>query len=106
MNKKEKVLLLIVVMCFIGLFVKSYFIDGVKDLEDQDKIFKSDVIEAIDQKYNQQIIKYRLIDITTERKEKSIRYTGKIRKYLFGLLPYSDIKIQIDYDLEEIKNEG
>jgi len=106
MNNKEKVLLIIIIIGFIGLFSKSYFLDEVKGLKGQDKIFKEDVIESIDQAYNQDIIKYRLIDIKTERKEEAIRYTGKIRKYLFGVLPYSDIKIQIDYALEEVKDEG
>ena len=98
MNKKEKVLLLIVIIGFVALFSKSYFLDEVTDLEGQDLVFKNDVIKSIEQTCNQCIVKYRLIDISTEEREETIRYTGKIRKYLFGFLPYTTMKIQIDYD--------
>lgn len=106
MNNKEKVLLIIIIIGFIGLFSKSYFLDEVKGLEGQDLVFKNDVTRSIEQTFNQRVIKYRLIDISTEERKETIRYTGKIRKYLFGFLPYSNIKIQIDYDLEAIKDEG
>lgn len=106
MNKKEKVLLLIIIIGFIALFTKSYFLDEVTDLEGQDLIFKNDVVQSIEQTFDQGIIKYRLIEISTDERQETIRYTGKIRKYLFGFLPYSTLKIQIDYDLEAIKNEG
>lgn len=106
MNNKEKVLLLIIIIGFIGLFSKSYFIDEVTSLEGQDLVFKNDVTQSVEQTFKQSIIKYRLVDLSKEKREKTIRYTGKIRKYLFGFLPYSTIKIQIDYDLEAIKNES
>jgi|GEM_PF-4215970 len=106
MNNKEKVLLLIIIIAFIGLFSKSYFLDEVTGLKGRDLVFKNDVTQSIEQTFNQDIIKYRLVDLSKEEREKTIRYTGKIRKYLFGFLPYSTIKIQIDYDLEAIKNES
>lgn len=106
MNNKEKVLLLIIIIGFLLLFTKSFFLDEVKNLEGQDLVFKQDVSQSIEQTFNQGIIKYRLIEISKEKKEDTIRYTGKIRKYLFGFLPYSNIKIKIDYDLEAIKDES
>lgn len=106
MNKKEKVLLLIIIIGFIALFTKSYFLDEVTGLEGQDLVFKNDVVQSIEQAFDQRVIKYRLIDISTEKREETIRYTGKIRKYLFGFLPYSSMNIQIDYDLEAIKDES
>ncbi|HKL43086.1 MAG TPA: hypothetical protein VJ962_10950 [Clostridia bacterium] len=106
MNKREKVLLLIIIIGFIALFSKSYFLDEVTGLEGQDQVFKNDVNQSIEQTFNQGIIRYRLIDFSTEKREQTIRYTGKIRKYLFGFLPYTTMKIQIDYDLEAIKDES
>ena len=106
MNNKEKVLLIIIVIGFVGLFSKSYFLDEIRGLEGQDQVFKNDVQQSIEQTFNQGIIRYRLIDFSKEKKEKTVRYTGKIRKYLFGFLPYTSIKIQIDYDLEAIKDES
>ena len=106
MNKREKVLLLIIIIGFIALFSKSYFLDEVTGLEGQDQVFKNDVNQSIEQTFNQGIIRYRLIDFSTEKREQKIRYTGKIRKYLFGFLPYTTMKIQIDYDLEAIKDES
>src|SRR6056297_4161344 len=103
MNKREKVLLLIIIIGFIALFSKSFFLDEVTGLEGQDQVFKNDVNQSIEQTFNQGIIRYRLIDFSTEKREQTIRYTGKIRKYLFGFLPYTTMKIQIDYDLEAIK---
>jgi len=106
MNNKEKILLLIILLAVIGLFSKSYFLDEIKGLEGQDLAFKNDVVLSIEQTFNQGVIKYRLIDISKEEREETIRYTGKIRKYLFGFLPYSTIKIQIEYDLEATQNES
>lgn len=101
MNKKELILLLVIILAFSGLVAKSTFFDEVSDLEGQDKIFKTDIYQAIDLKYNTNLIKYRLIDIKKEKneKEKKIVYTGKVRKYLFNILPFSQMKIKIEYDL-------
>lgn len=101
MNKKELVLLLIIILALIGLFSKSVYFDEVSNLDGQDKIFKEDVYKAIEQKYSSKIIKYRLIDINKEINEEDSKviYTGKIRKYLLNIIPFSQMKIKIEYEL-------
>jgi hypothetical protein len=74
MNNKEKVLLLIIIIGFIGLFSKSFFLDEVSGLKGQDLVFKNDVTQSIEQTFIKGIIKYRLIDFSTEEKEQKIRF--------------------------------
>ncbi|MEA1975353.1 MAG: hypothetical protein U9N10_07300, partial [Bacillota bacterium] len=68
--------------------------------------FKEDINKAINQKYSNTIIKYRLIKITSEKKDDIIIYTGKVRKYFLGVIPFSDIKIIIEYDESGVINES
>jgi len=108
MNKREWILLVIVVISMLLLFSKSLYFDEVKNLDGFDIVFKEDIEKTIDQTYNNTIIKYRLIKITKEEKteENKIVYIGKIRKYILGVLPFSDIKIKIEYDESKVKNES
>lgn len=106
MNKREKVLFIAIVVLFIGLFLKSTILDEIGEVTGGEKVFKNDIYKLIDQTYTNTIIKYRLVKIEVEESDKGLIYTGKIRKYLFGIIPFSDIKIQIEYDGEGIKNES
>jgi hypothetical protein len=73
MNNKEKILLIIIVIGFVGLFSKSYFLDEIRGLEGQDQVFKNDVQQSIEQTFNQGIIRYRLIDFSKEKKVKTAK---------------------------------
>jgi hypothetical protein len=106
MNKRELILLIIICIGMVLLSAKSLVLDEVKNLEGLDETFRIDIENAIDQTYNNSIIKYRLIKITTKENENKIIYTGKIRKYLLGVFPFSDIKIKIEYDMKEVKDES
>lgn len=106
MNKREISLLIIIMVGVLLLLGKSLVFDEVKNLEGFDLTFKEDINKAINQKYSNTIIKYRLIKITSEKKDDIIIYTGKVRKYFLGVIPFSDIKIIIEYDESGVINES
>ena len=106
MNKREISLLIIIVLGALLLFSKSLVFDEVKNLEGFDLTFKEDISTAINQTYSNTIIKHRLIKITSEKKDGNTIYTGKVRKYFLGVIPFSDIKIIIEYDESGLKSES
>lgn len=117
MNPREKSMLIVTVMLVIILIVKSFIFDEVKNLSGEEKMFKDFVEYSVAQEYDgilQQynIITYRVFDIfvadeaqnpiirykdpkTGEDKEEilSVRYTGRVRAYILGLLPFKQFSV-------------
>lgn len=106
MNNKEKILILIVLLAFVALVGKSLVFDELDDLAGQDLVFKNDINQAIEENFNEGFIQYRLVKIKKTQKEARLEYVGTVRKYILGVFPFSQMRIQINYDLEEINNEG
>ncbi|NLK73020.1 MAG: hypothetical protein GX285_08390 [Clostridiales bacterium] len=117
MNPREKSMLIVTVMLVIILILKSFIFDEVKNLSGEEKMFKDFVEYSVAQEYDgilQQynIITYRVFDIfvadetqntiirykdpeTGEDKEEilSVRYTGRVRAYLLGFLPFKQFSV-------------
>lgn len=106
MNNKEKVLLLIIMIALGALVGKSLIFDEVNGLTGQDQIFKEDINKAIEENFNEGFIQYRLVKIKKTKTETQLEYVGTVRKYILGVFPFSQMRIQINYDLEEIYNES
>lgn len=117
MNYREKRLLIVAIILFVIVFVKSFFLDEVKNLSPEEAEFKVYVEKVIAEKHDNifdkiKIVGYRVIDISeiTEFDLTSLRkinkfseeeiekilegkYKGKVRKYFLYTIPFGDEKI-------------
>lgn len=117
MNPREKSMLIVTIMLVIILIVKSFVFDEVKNLTAEEQKFKDFVEYSVEEEYNGKleqynIITHRVFDIfvadesqkpiirykdpeTGEDFEEilSVRYTGRVRAYLLGFLPFKQFSI-------------
>lgn len=110
MNRREKILALVTVILLVLLIVKSFVIDPYHPKNEGEENFQSYVNELIEEKYSGGIydilVKIRIVDIDVmSETEKEYRdendeiqkadgtYKAKVRKYILGILPYSDERI-------------
>lgn len=101
MNKREAVLLAIILIGATVLFFKSLYLDEVNPLQELDRTFKSDVYAAVEEQYgHSKVISYKLVTIKAEEKEDTVKYIGKVRKYFLYVIPFSEFRITIDYSKE------
>ncbi len=99
--KRDKLWILALVVLIFLLFVKSFFIDGYIPKEEE-KEFYDYVNTIMQEKYNGVFIKAKIINIKKLSEKEKIyyyknvktktegEYKAKVRKYIFGLLPFSD----------------
>lgn len=117
MNKREKSYVVIIVILFITLIVKSIFLDGVKTKTKEEEMVKEYVERLIDEKYDNfftrnGLINFKVVDIKKiddegisiievkdgnnngyRQVEISGKYKAKVRKYLFYILPYGEDRV-------------
>ncbi|MCG8484996.1 MAG: hypothetical protein MJA31_16915 [Clostridia bacterium] len=117
MNAREKSMLIVIIVLFVVLTVKSVFLDEVKNLEGESQQFKDFVEYSVDEKYEGvltdfHIMTYRVykmfiadestpIEIEyvdpntndTVRRILSVRYTAGVRGYLFGIIPVKQFSV-------------
>ncbi len=117
MNAREKSMLIVIIVLFVVLTVKSVFLDEVKNLEGEPQQFKDFVEYSVDEKYEGvltdfHIMTYRVykmfiadestpIEIEyvdpntneTVRRILSVRYTAGVRGYLFGIIPVKQFSV-------------
>ncbi|WZL72654.1 hypothetical protein QBE52_16550 [Clostridiaceae bacterium 35-E11] len=120
MNKREKIMLYMILILLTMVSVKSLFLDEVKNLTRDEQQIKQFIKEAVEEEsqYNgflqkKHLATYRVVSIKKvsedgnfpvfyydkERKEqvqKSIpgKYVIKIRGYLFHIIPYKEFRIK------------
>lgn len=115
MKSKDKQLLVIMVILLFLLLIKSFLLDDYKSKSDDEIIFKEKVEKIVEDKYDSSIyenniIVIRIIKISEmSEKERTIIdsegnkfiatgvYKAKIRKYILGILPFSEETI-LDID--------
>lgn len=117
MSAREKSMLIVIIVLFVALTVKSVFLDEVKNLEGEPGQFKDFVEYSVDEEYDGvlkdlHIMTYRVykifiadestpteveyVDPTTNEKVErvlSVRYTAGVRGYLFGIMPVKQFSV-------------
>lgn len=96
MKKREKAYLLLTILFFLLLLVKSFWIDGVSPTNAEQIRFAQWVNHAMleefgDGAYSRYIVKNRLVKIEEKtREDEKIVFIGKVRRYLFGIIPFQE----------------
>ncbi len=117
MSKKEKMYIYGVIILLIALIIKSVYLDEVKNLTIEEAMFKEHVSKIIEEEYKSfftenNIIGFRIVKVkkiedegvsiievkdentnTYKQTEISGVYKGKVRKYLFYLIPYGEFSV-------------
>lgn len=120
MNKREKTLIIIAIVIGIALGIKSFVTDDYKPKNESEELFKVKIENIVKEKYNstifqKNIVVIRIVKISEmSEKEKTVslkkdeviiasgKYKAKIRKYIFGYLPFAEERIR-DIESEEKK---
>jgi hypothetical protein len=118
MAKKDKVLIGAMILLVILLAFKSFVLDTYKTKNEAETVFLSKIEKIIEDEYSGGLYKYRLINVKVVRitemseRERTVTdkdggeyeatgvYKAKIRKYILGILPFSEESI-LDIDLEK-----
>lgn len=108
MNRKEKIGVSALIILMILLFVKSLFLDAYEPKNTEESIFYEKVVGILEEKesswlYDYNILKTRIVNIKPmSERERTVKddegntyevsgiYKAKVRKYLFGILPFSE----------------
>jgi len=104
MSRRERVYVIAVIVLLVVLVVKSLVFDPV-NLEEPQKIeFAMWVETKLDEKYDHFIFDYnivvhRLVSVKQKEEEGEMLYVGKVRRYLLGVVPFSE-----QYIKEKISN--
>ena len=118
MSKRDKIMVLVLIVLAVVLAIKSFALDPYQPQNDGEALFMEQVEKIVDERYNGglygTLIHVRVVKITEmSEKEKSYKdldgnsqvtegtYKAKIRKYIFGLLPYAEESI-----LEGVEDES
>ncbi|HKL10229.1 MAG TPA: hypothetical protein VJ990_02230 [Clostridia bacterium] len=121
MGNRERIYLLAIMAMLLLLTMKSLFLDGVNDLNEEEKEFSQYVEQTIESRekwalnktdvLSYKIVKIKKTDeeaatIIVEDNEKrpmefSGHYTARVRKYIFWILPYGDFSISMENAQEE-----
>ena len=115
MKPKDKMLFVIMIVLIILLFIKSFALDNYKPKNDLEADFKIKIEEVVKERYSgnlYKIVKIRIVKISEmSEKERTSKdkdgnvyfatgtYKAKIRKYILGVLPFSEETI-LDVNLE------
>jgi len=95
MNRRERGYLIAVIALVVILVVKSFVLDPVK-LEDPSEIkFATWVENKVENEfdgfiYENNIFVHRLVSVKTKTEDEDVLYVGRVRRYLFGILPMSE----------------
>ncbi len=99
--KRDKIWVIALIILFFLLVIKSFFIDGYMPTKEEEPFYHY-VESIIKERYDGLFIKTRIVKIKklTEKEKvyyyKDVKvktegeYKAKIRKYLFGLIPFSE----------------
>ena len=121
MGKRERGYVLAIIAMLMLLALKSLFIDGLSDLNAEEKAFSSYVEQTIESREKwalnkSDVLSYKIVKIkktddeattiTVDGNEKRLvelsgNYTARVRKYIFWILPYGDFSISMEKGQEE-----
>jgi hypothetical protein len=114
MNEREKTYLTIIIILLMALIIKSFYLDEVRPVTEEEKMFKDYVYRLVEEKHDgllskSNIISYRVVSIKKiENDGVSIievkdgennsyklveipgKYKAKVRKYLLHFIPYGE----------------
>jgi hypothetical protein len=108
MNRKERIGVSALVILILLLFVKSLFLDTYEPKNSEESIFYEEVSNILNEKesswlYTYNIVKTRIVNIKPmSERERTVKdddgntyevsgiYKAKVRKYIFGILPFSE----------------
>jgi len=120
-GKREKNYMFAIVAMLLLLAVKSIFLDGVNDLNAEEKDFSQYVEQTIESSEKWALNKsdalsYKIVKIkktneeaatiiVDENEKRSLEfsghYTARVRKYILWILPYGDFSISMENVKEE-----
>jgi hypothetical protein len=99
LNAREKRLVIILIVALILLIVKSSYegYDGEEGSSEYN--FYKWTVEKVDNEYNgfvydKGIVRLKVVSIKTITRDDGDYYVAKVRKYIVGLFPFSDIFIK------------
>lgn len=110
MIKRDRIMIVIMVILVLALGVKSFVLDPYQPANDSEEAFMSYVQSIIDETYSGglygTLVHIRIVKVSemseNEKKYKDLdgnvqtatgTYKAKIRKYILGVLPYSEESI-------------
>lgn len=110
MNKRDKIYIYIAIALVLLLFLKSFVLDNYKAQNDSEAAFMASVDSIVAEKYDgfiyDNLVVVKIVKVTemSEREKKykdmegnmqttSGTYKAKVRKYILGVLPYSEESI-------------
>lgn len=115
MNKREKIYIIVAIILFSFLLVKSFYLDEYKPLTEDEKLFKEYVETVVyDSSFlnRNKLASFKVVSIEKldnegmsiievksgndngyEKVEIKGKYKAKVRKYLFHFIPYGEDKI-------------
>ena len=105
-GKREKVYLIVIPILFFILVTKSYMFDEMEITNEEELKVVTGVYLAIDDKYNgflyeSKILSFRVVSIKVIGEEEDVKlYKSKARKYLFTVIPYRDVIVEYQLNLE------
>lgn len=97
-NKREKILLLVCLLLFVAVVVKSLFLDGYTPTNQEEEKAIEKVHEAIkDSSFIQnKVVKLKKISEETKKENKvDLGYMITLRKYLFGIIPIGESRVLV-----------
>lgn len=99
MKHKERILIGVTLIVLIVLGYKSIVMDPVDPIDSKDEAVIERMQEVLDERhsnilYKTGIMKFRITDVKVESEED---FTGRYRKYLFGVLPFGDSYFSSEY---------
>ncbi len=96
MSRRERGYVIAVVVLLVVLVIKSLVFDPVKLEEASELRFESWVEQKLDEKYDNFLFDYnlvvhRLVSVKEKKEEEEeLLYVGKVRRYLLGVVPFSE----------------
>jgi hypothetical protein len=94
MKRKDWILIGVTLIVLIILGYKSFILDPVDTEDPKDEAVVVRMQEVLDERhsnilYKTGILKFRITDVKVEDEDED-DFTGRYRKYLFGILPFGD----------------
>ena len=97
-NKREKTLLLVCVVLFVAVVVKSLFIDGYTPMNQEEEKAIEKVHEVLGDSLfiQKKVVNLKKISEETKKENKvDLGYMIVLRKYLFGIIPTGESRVLV-----------
>jgi hypothetical protein len=105
MNEREKTYLTIIIILLMALIIKSFYLDEVRPVTEEEKMFKDYVYRLVEEKHDGLLSKsikkiendgVSIIEVkdgenkSYKQVEIPGKYKAKVRKYLLHFIPYGE----------------